>query len=113
MFGSGDGTLVDFFTDITDDAINGVLSGALTPLATEAIWTFSGLAWLEKLFGYVCDMLGLIDDVISFVEGIGGGIKEAGDWFVTAGNDFASTFGVSADNGAQPGDIMRLVSYII
>jgi hypothetical protein len=76
VFGTGDGTIVDFFTDITDEAITGVMSGAITPLAAEAIYAFSGLAWLEKLFGLVCEMLGIIDKIIDIVEGLAEGISD-------------------------------------
>jgi hypothetical protein len=49
VFGIGDGGLADLVKNIADDAITSVMTGAIVPLATEAIWTFSGLAWLEIL----------------------------------------------------------------
>jgi hypothetical protein len=58
--------------NIADDAITSVMSGAIVPLATEAIWTFSGLAWLEILFTQICSILGIVDQIISIVKSIGG-----------------------------------------
>ena len=103
--GEGDGTIVDFFTGITDASITGVMSGAITPLAAEAIYAFSGLAWLEKLFGLVCNMLGIVDKIIDIVESLAEGISDV--------FDSLSPF-VSAANGVQDDGItMRLVSYTI
>jgi hypothetical protein len=56
----------------------------------------------------VCKMLGIVDDIIEFVKGIAGGIEDVIDVI-----DSINPFRVSADNGAQGGDIMRLVSYTI
>jgi hypothetical protein len=78
VFGIGDGGLADLVKNIADDAITSVMSGAIVPLATEAIWNFSGLAWLEILFTQICSMLGTVDEILGIVESLGGISGEAG-----------------------------------
>jgi hypothetical protein len=84
------GGISDFITDITDSAITSVMSDAIIPLAVEA---FSGLAWLELLFGQVYSVLGIVDDIIDVVDsiaGVGGDIPST----------FSSIFRVSATTSA-------------
>jgi hypothetical protein len=73
------GGITDFITDITDSAISSVMTGAIVPLATEAIWTFSGLAWLETLFTQICSILGIVDSIVDAVQKIGDVVDEIDD----------------------------------
>jgi hypothetical protein len=47
--GDDTGSLMDLFSTIGEEALDAVMDDAIIPLAAEAIWTFSGLAWLEKV----------------------------------------------------------------
>jgi hypothetical protein len=74
------------------------MSDAIIPLAVEAIWTFSGLAWLELLFSQVCSVLGIVDDIIDVVDSIAG---VGGDIIDGVGDFFSSIFRVSATTSAS------------
>ncbi|KAL3912986.1 MAG: hypothetical protein SGARI_000880, partial [Bacillariaceae sp.] len=72
LFGDGNGDVTDFIADIADNEgfISEFLDDVFIPLAAEAMYTFSGVDWILKIFGEICKIFDLSDDINKAVEEI-------------------------------------------
>ena len=79
VIGDGDGTIMATIDAVKDFDFAELMKKTVIPLAKELIWNFTGFGVFEKVFGFICDAIGVVESIINSV---GDAFEDVGNWFV-------------------------------